>query len=134
MRIWLFIAVAAVIAIGFIFSRPISHVVDTPLMREYSRILEICTKLVYYADAHSTFTGGVTNITSVAGLVEIGAISADDAAYIQDHQIKYRGFDLNHMTANVIVFETIFTNTDSPRHICGFSDGHVTMQNPDKKP
>lgn len=132
--IGIFVAVAVAIAIGFYWLlRPISHAVDTPLMREYSRIYQICVKLRYYAGEHYTFPDGTKTNKSIDGLVAVGALSTDDAAYIRDHQIEYHGFDLSY-DADTPVFETIFTNTRSPRRIVGFSDGHVTMQNLDKTP
>ena len=134
-RIWIFIAAVVAIVLGFIFfSGPISRTSDTPQMRELSAIYQLCTKLRYYADEHSVFPSGVTKNNSIDELVAAGVLSADDAAYIRDHRIEYRGFDLNHIAADVPVFETIFTNTSSPRRIVGFSDGHVTMQDLRKTP
>ena len=127
------IGTAIVIAVGInYFLGPISRTVDTPLMREYSRIHELCGKLWHYANDHSAFPDGAKTNNSIEGLVAIGILSADDQAYIHDHQITYHGFDLSHIAANVPVFETIFTNTSSPRRIIGFSDGSATMQNLDK--
>jgi hypothetical protein len=132
----MFIVLAGAAALwGFYhFFGPISTVVDTPLMREYSSIHKICAKLRWYSDGHSTFPNGVTTNSSIDGLVAVGILSADDAAYIRDHQIEYHGFDLRHIAADVPVFETVFTNTSSPRHIFGFSDGSATMRGPNTSP
>jgi hypothetical protein len=132
-RIFIGVVVAAALWL-YLFCGPISHVVDTPLMREYSRIHEIGGKLRWYSDAHSAFPNGAATNSSVSELVAIGVLSADDGAYIHDHQIEYRGFDLSHIAADVPVFEAIFTNTSSPRRIIGFSDGSTTMQNLNQTP
>ena len=127
------VAVLAVAVLAFIFlSRPVSRTVDTPLMREYSRIHQICTKLRYYADEHSTLPDGVTTNASVDGLTAVGVLSAEDVAYIREHQIAYHGFDLSNMAADVPVFTATFTNTKLPRRITAYSDGHVAMEELDK--
>jgi hypothetical protein len=62
---------------------------------------------------------------SVDELVAASILSVDDVAYIRKHQISFRGFDPNQISATVPVLETMFTNTGTPRRIVGYSDGHV---------
>jgi len=131
--VWIFIVLAT--AVGFFLcSGPISRVVDTPLMREYSKIHELGSKLRGYADAHANFPDGVATNSRIDELVAAGVLSADDAAYIRDHQIHYRGFDLKNISPDAPVFEAIFTNTSSPRSIIGYSDGSTVMRNLNKTP
>ena len=133
--IWIVAAVLAVVVAGFILlSQPISRAKDTPLMRAYSQLHLTCGKLRHYADEHSTFPGGSHTNGSVDALVSAGILSAGDAVFLRDHQVEYRGFDLSRIAADVPVFEMVFTNTKTPRHIISYSDGHTIMSDLKTKP
>lgn len=132
---WVLVALALAVALGLAFlSRPISRAVDTPLMRELSRIHQLANKMRLYPDALAAAPGGVTNHPSMDGLVALGVLSADDATYIRDHQIKYYGFDLSRTGSDVPVLEATFSNSSSAWRIVGFSDGHAAMHQLVEKP
>src|SRR5207247_1085134 len=108
--IWLLAAISAVLLVGFfLLSQPISRAKDTPLMHAYSRLHQTCGKLRYYADEHSAFPGGATTNGSIDNLFSAGILSADDVAFLRDHQVEYHGFDLSRIAADVPVFEMVFT-------------------------
>jgi hypothetical protein len=133
--IWVIVVISAVVVVGFfLLSQPISRAKDTPLMRAVSRIHGISTKLRWYADEHSTFPGGAATNGSIDALVAAGILSADDAAFLHDHQVKYHGFDLGRIAADVPVFELVFTDTKTPRRITSYSDGHTVMSDLEAKP
>ena len=114
-----------------LYSGPVFR--DTPFTREYARIHEICAKLASYSYDHKAFPDGEATGRSIDGLLAAGIISADDAAYIRDHGIQFRGFDPARIGADIAVFETVFTNTTSPRHIVGYSDGSTVWYDLDKR-
>ena len=123
-----------VIGLFLMMMLPISRAVDTPFMREYARIHEICVKLRHYADEHSTFPGGATTNANIDELAVAGALSADDVAYIREHRIEYRGFDMSNIAADTLVFSAVVTNTEPPRVITAYSDGHTVWETPHKTP
>jgi hypothetical protein len=129
--IWLLAVAITIIAVGCLLYSGILHsgstVRDTPLMRELSRIHELSGKLTFYADEHSAFAEGEKTGKSVEGLVAAGILSPEDAAYIHDNHIEFRGFDPAKIGADIAVFVTIFTNTSLPRRIVGYSDGSTVM-------
>lgn len=110
---------------GLIISQGGSRTKDTPLMRRISSLHQIASKLRWYADEHSVFPDGTSVSSNLDGLVAIGILSPVDAAYIQTNHIEYRGFDLGHVAADAVVFECVFSNTQSPCRVIAFSDGHV---------
>src|ERR1017187_4818841 len=127
--------ISAVVVAGFVLlSKPISRAKDTPLMRAYSRLHQTCGKLRYYADEHSTFPGGAPTNGSIDTLVSAGILSADDAAFLRDHQVEYHGFDLGRIAAGVPVFEMVFTNNKTPHRIVSYRDGHTVMSDLETKP
>ena len=103
-------------------------------MRAYSRLHETNSKLRYFADEHSTFPGGATTNGSIDSLVSAGILSADDVAFLRDHQVEYHGLDLGRIVADIPVFEMVFTNTKTPRLIISYSDGHTAMSVLKSKP
>ena len=132
--IWTLVAILVVV-IGFVFlSQPISRTKDTPLTRAYARLHQTSGKIRHYADEHSIFPGGAATNGSIDTLVAAGILSADDAAFLHDHQVKYHGFDLGRVAADVPVFELVFTNTKTPRRITSYSDGHTVMSDLEAKP
>ena len=96
---------------------------DTPFMREYSRIHQICSKLTLYAQEHPGSTGGSVSRMTADELAAAGILSLDDVSYIRDHHIEFRGFDPSRIGGDVPVLERLFTNTSTPRRIVGYSDG-----------
>ena len=106
-----------------LYSGPVVR--DTPLMREISSIHQICIKLRGYADEHPSFPSGTATGKRVDSLVTAGILSADDGAYINLHHIEFKGFDPSRISPDIAVVEVIFTNTEKPRRILGYSDGSV---------
>ena len=120
------IVVAGILLLcGMIISQPISRTKDTPLMRRMSSLHQIASKLRWYANEHSVFPDGTALSSNLDGLVAIGVLSPEDAAYVRTNHIEYRGFDLGHVALDVVVFECVFSNTQSPCRVIAFSDGHV---------
>jgi hypothetical protein len=128
---WLIVVVIAGVVMWFgilphvLYSGPVIR--NTPMMLEVSRMHEICTKLVFYADEHHSSAPGNTIGKSVGSLVAAGIISADDATYIREHQIEFRGFDPTKIGADIPVLETVFTYTQTPHRIVGYTDGSVVV-------
>jgi hypothetical protein len=79
---------------------------DTPFIREYARIHAICSKLRFYAEMHPG--AGVDDLSSksVDDLAAAGILSLDDAAYIREHSIAFRGFDPTRIGGAVPVLES----------------------------
>ena len=80
-------------------------------MREYSRMHMLVTEVI------TSYTNKPVAGGNIDGLLASGAISADDATYLREHQVQFYGFDPVHNGADVRVFETICTNTKPPRRI-----------------
>ncbi|HWV99196.1 MAG TPA: hypothetical protein VNZ64_05825 [Candidatus Acidoferrum sp.] len=99
-------------------------------MREYNRIHVLCGKLVR---AEPRLPKGADS-RQIEAFVVAGVFTADDAAYLREHNIQFHGFDPASVGADVAVFETIFTNTELPRHIIGYADGHTVMRELNRKP
>ena len=121
----LVVAAGILVVCGMIISQPISRTKDTPLMRRISSLHQIASKLRWYADEHSVFPNGTTVSSNLDGLVAIGVLSPEDAAYVRTNHIEYRGFDLGHVAPDAVVFKCAFSNTQSPCRVLAFSDGHV---------
>jgi hypothetical protein len=132
--VWILVAAAAAILLLFWLSGYGPRAVHTPFMTALSRIQHLCVKLLVYSETHSTFPDGTTTNFNLDGLVAVGALSADDSAYIRDHHIRYYGFDLKHIGPLIPVFEDVFTNTRSPRVIVGYSDGSARSASMDHLP
>ena len=97
-------------------------------MRRMSSLHQIASKLRWYADEHSLFPDGTAVSSNLDGLVVAGVLSPEDAAYIRTNQIEYRGFDLGHVAADAVVFECVFSNTQSRCRVIAYSDGHVARR------
>jgi len=95
------------------------------MMREISAMYHICTKLRHYADEHHAFPSGSASGKSVDSLVAAGILSVDDAVYMREYQIEFRGFDPSRIGPDIVVMETVFRNTKTPCRIVGYSDGSV---------
>jgi hypothetical protein len=95
---------------------------DTPFMRELSRIHQICSKIGLYAQEHPASSEGNMSNMNVDDLAAASILSSDDATYIRDHHIQFRGYP-SRIAGDVPVLETIYTNTRIPRRIVGYSDG-----------
>jgi hypothetical protein len=108
-----------------LYSGPVAR--NTPLMQEIAGMHDICTKLDYYAEEHHTLPGADTGKT-LDSLVAAGILSEQDGGYLRDHHIEFRGFDPAGVGPDVVVLETVFTNTRSPRRIIGYADGHVVTK------
>jgi len=121
----LVVAAGILVLCGLIISQGGSRTKDTPLMRRISSLHQIAAKLRWYADEHSVFSDGTSVSSNLDGLVATGVLSPEDAAYIRTNHIDYRGFDLGHVAADAVVFECVFSNTQSPCRVIAFSDGHV---------
>ena len=101
---------------------------DTPFMREYARIHEICGKLTIYAQGNPSLSPTNISRMGIDDLAAAGILSRDDAEYIKEHVVQFRGFDPARIGADIPVFETVFTNMRVPRRIVGYSDGHVVWR------
>ena len=124
--IWLVVTAVIVLIIGFLILPRSPVVKDTPMIREISAMHQIGTKLRYYADEHQTLPGGEQTGKSPDSLVAAGILSLDDATYIREHHIEFRGFDPSRIGSDIIVMETVITNADKvPCRIVGYSDGSV---------
>ena len=132
--IW-FVAVVIVFIIGFLVLPRSPVAKDTPMFREYSGMHQIGTKLRYYANKHQTLPGGEQTGKSPDSLVAAGILSPDDATYIREHHIEFRGFDPSRIGPDSIVMETVVTNADKiPCRIVGYSDGSVVRYDLHKTP
>lgn len=107
---------------------------DTPFTREYARIHDICSKLRFYAEEHPSSSVGDLSGKSVDDLATAGILSLDDAKYLREHRIAFRGFDPTRIGGDVPVLETTFTNARTPRRIVGYSDGSTVYHELKKTP
>ena len=103
-------------------------------MREYARIHYICSKLRLYTEEHPTTSVRDLSGKGVDDLTAAGILSLDDATYIREHHVEFRGFDPTRIGGNAPVLETIFTNTKTPRRIVGYSDGSTVFYNLKRTP
>jgi hypothetical protein len=109
-------------------------ILDTPFMREYARIHDICSKLRFYAEENPSSSVRDFSGKSVDDLAAAGIMSLDDARYIREHRIEFRGFDPTRIGGDVPVLETIFTNTKTPKRIVGYTDGSTVAYDLKKTP
>src|SRR5436190_2692765 len=101
---------------------PLGPVVrDTPFMREYTRIHDICSRLRFYAEEHPTSSVADLSGKSVDKLAAAGILTFDDATFIREHRVEFRGFDPTRIGGDFPVL--ICTNTKTARRIVGYSDG-----------
>jgi hypothetical protein len=123
------VATVAVVLVWFLvlphISRSAPAMRNAPLIREVFAIHEICSKLRHYADEHHPSSSGNATGETVDSLVASGVLSVNDAAYIREHHIAFRGFDPNRIGFGIVVMETVFTNGQTAHRIVGYSDGHV---------
>jgi hypothetical protein len=77
--IWLVVTAVIVLIIGILILPRSPVVKDTPMIREFSAMHQIGTKLRYYADEHQTLPGGEQTGKSPDSLVAAGILSLDDA-------------------------------------------------------
>ena len=129
-EVWVLSVVAGIFVLCAIIAlQPISRTKDTPLMRRYSSLHQLSSKLRWYADQHSAFPDGATVSSNLDDLVSFGVLLPEEAAYIRTNQIEYRGFNLlGRVGADVVVFECAFSNTPSPGRVTAYSDGHVVYR------
>ena len=100
-----------------------SVVRDTPFMRELNQVYRLTGKLVL---SELPPPKGPDS-KRIEAFVAAGILSTNDAAYIRQHGIEFRGFD-GTRTADVPVFEMVSTNTRPPRRITGYADGHASYR------
>ncbi len=128
-EIWVLSVVGGILVpCAMIALQPISRTKDTPLMRRYSRVHQLSSKLRWYADEHSAFPDGTTVNSNLDDLVTFGILLPEEAAYIRTNQIEYRGFNLGRVGDDVVVFDCVFSNTPSPGRVTAYSDGHVVYR------
>jgi hypothetical protein len=130
---WLILAIVPGVMVWRVLtSGPVIR--DAPFTREYARIHDICSKLRFYVEEHPTAAIGDFHKTSANDLASAGILSPDDATYIREHHIVFRGFDPKRIAGDVPVLETIFTNTTMSRRIVGYSDGSTVFYDLQKSP
>ena len=106
---------------------------DTPFMREYSRVHQICVKLRWYAEAHPSSAVGDFSGKGIDDLAAAAILSQDDASYIQEHRIEFFGFDPARVAGDVPVLQSFITNSRGPHRIVGYSDGSTVAYNLDSR-
>ncbi len=94
---------------------------DTPFMREYNQVYRLTGKVVRSELPPPKGPGS----KRIEAFVAAGILSSNDAVYIRQHGIEFHGFDGARTGADVLVFETVSTNSKPPRRIIGFADGHA---------
>ena len=97
-----------------------SRAVRSPFIAELNELKRISIALSYYAGEHPEDVVGM----GVEAFVSAGVLSTNDAKYMRDHQIAFRGFTANQ-TNPAPILEAIYSSRDLQRRIVGYSDGSV---------
>src|SRR5271169_7104252 len=103
---------------------------DTPFTREYNQIHRLTGKLVL---SELPPPKGPDS-KRVEAFVAAGILSTNEAAYIREHDIEFYGFDGIRTGADVVVFETVCTQTRPYRRITGYADGHAAYRELTNRP
>jgi hypothetical protein len=113
-------AVGVILAIGVPGPGPRG---DGPrLVQQVSAMREIGLKLRQYDLDHSATETEDLKTKSIHDLVAMNVLSATDAAYLRDNQIKFYGYDPNRIGGNVPLLEGIYTHGSVPKRIICYSD------------
>ena len=97
-------AVGTFIAISQSGSRPVNN---SPFIQQIRRMRDIGNKLRQYDLAHSALETDNLKTKSIDDLVSMNALSSSDAAYLREHEIKFYGYDPNHIGGDVPLFEGV---------------------------
>ena len=62
---------------------------------------------------------------SIDDFVAMGVLTPADAAYIREHQIKFHGYDPDHISDDVPLLEASYVRGHTRQRIICYSDGHV---------
>ncbi len=124
--ILLIIVVPVVLLVWWTGGFGVSRTVRSPFMAELNQVKQISVALSYYAEEHSNDVAG----KSIEAFIAAGVLSTNDANYMRDHQITFRGFNTNQNSPAPIL-EAIYNSRDLQRRIVGYSDGSVQAFNMD---
>jgi hypothetical protein len=92
-------------------------------MGEYSRVHQICVKLLRYAEANPSSAAGDFSGKGIDDLAAAAILTQNDASYIREHRIDFFGFDPTRIAGDVPVLQSFITNSGGAHRIVGYSDG-----------
>ena len=120
----LFFIGAALIAYAALYpSGP--RVTRSPRAMQMSAVSKIVTKIRQYDLDHAALETDELKTKSIDDLVAMDILTADDAAYLREHEVMFYGYDPNHVASDVPVFDTIHARGRARQRITAYSDGHV---------
>ena len=65
---------------------------------------------------------------SIEAFVAAGAFSAQTAAFIANHQVRFYGFTQSPIGSDIPVLDVVMADRTSPLTLIGFRDGHVEIR------
>ena len=105
-----------------VLNSPGSRAISTPLTRQMSAMREIGRKLRDYAFDHSATEADVLKGKSIDDLVAMNILSAADAAYLGEHQVRFHGYDPSRIGGDVPLFEADYPRYHPRWRIVVYSD------------
>jgi hypothetical protein len=118
---WTVLVVLVAVVLGVLLLPTGPVIRDTPFIRDFDRIHQICSTLRFYADEHTNSPAAHMSAKSVDELATAGILSVDDVTFIRGHHVEFCGFDPSHIGGDVPVL--VATNVETFRRIVGYSDG-----------
>lgn len=79
---------------------------------------------LYHLDHPATEADELTN-KSIDDFVAMNVLTPADAAYIREHQIKFYGYDPNHIAGDVPLLEAVYSRGDTRQRIICYSNFQV---------
>lgn len=122
--IWFLVCIFLALLFGIWFpgSRPVP---SSPFKHQMSVMQQICKKLRDYDFGRTNIKPENTPSLNLSDHVALGVLSAEDSAYIRDHNIKFFGFDPKKIGGDIPVLETTYIRGQIPKRIVGYSDASV---------
>ncbi len=117
------IAIAVVLLASFLFP-PFPRVRNTPYVQACNRLLQIDRKLLLYASEHTTFPDGSITNGSTDTLVAAEILSTNDTSFLREYGVVYHGFELDHVSEDLPVFELLYPKARPSQRFTIYRDGH----------
>ena len=120
--LWIILICGAAALLFAILAPSGPRAIGTPLTKQMSEMKRIGVKLRDYALDLSATKADTLKDKSINDLVAMNVLSPADAAYLADHQIRFYGYDLNHVSGDVPIFEGTYPRNTPRWRIVVYSD------------
>lgn len=94
----------------------------SPVVQQVSAMRQIGLKLQGYDIGHSAIAPDDIRTKSVEDFVAMNILTSEDAAYLHEHQVRFYGYDRNHIAGDVPLLEITYRHDNKQTRITCYSD------------